>query len=93
MGINDGMPLHHDMAEVAVRATDVCTVPMSTRKQSATGRRHNERVTRWNNIVLNLTSRNAGRMIPMDLELELNAMDQTRFTTDGIHFDSIEGQA
>ena len=44
---------------------------MITRTQSATGRRHNERVIRWNNIVLNLASRNAGRMIPMDLELEL----------------------
>ena len=28
----------------------------------------------------------------MDLEHELRAMDQTRFNTDGIHFDSIEGQ-
>ena len=29
----------------------------------------------------------------MDIELELRAMDQARLTTDGIHFDSIEGQA
>ena len=41
----------------------------------------------------NLASRNAGRMILMDLEYELRAMDQARFTTDGIHFDCIEGQA
>ena len=40
-----------------------------------------------------LASRNAGRMILMDLEHELRAMEQARFTTDGIHFDRIEGQA
>ena len=70
----------------------VCTIPMSTRIQSSTGRRHNERVVRWNNIVRNLAGRNAGRIILMDLELELRALDQVRSTSDGIHFDSIEGQ-
>ena len=29
----------------------------------------------------------------MDIEHELRAMDQVKITTDGIHFDSIEGQA
>ena len=29
----------------------------------------------------------------MDIEHELRAMDQARLNTDGIHFDSIEGQA
>ena len=29
----------------------------------------------------------------MDIEHELRAKDQARLTTDGIHFDSIEGQA
>ena len=71
----------------------VCTIPMSKRMLSATGRSHNERVIRWNNIVRYLASRNAGRMILMDLEHELRAMDQARFKSDGIHFDSIEGQA
>ena len=28
----------------------------------------------------------------MDIEHELRAMDQARLTTDGVHFDSIEGQ-
>ena len=71
----------------------VCTVPMNTRSLTAAGRRHNEGVVRWNNILRNLASRNAGRMILMDIEHELRAMDQARLTTDGIHFDSIEGQA
>ena len=71
----------------------VCTVPMSARSLTAAGRRHNEGVVRWNNILRNLASRNAGRMILMDIEHELRAMDQARLTTDGIHFDSIEGQA
>ena len=71
----------------------VCTVPMSTKTLTATGRRHNEGVTRWNNIIRNLASRNAGRMILMDIEHELTAMDQARSTTNGNRFDSIEGQA
>ena len=71
----------------------VCTVPMSTKTWTATGRRHNEGVIRWNNILRNLASRNAGRLILMDIEHELRAMDQARLTTDGIPFDSIEGQA
>ena len=71
----------------------VCTVPMNTRSLKASGRRQNEGVVRWNNILRNLASRNAGRMILMDIEHELRAMDQARLTTDGIHFDSIEGQA
>ena len=71
----------------------VCTVPMNTRSLTASGRRHNEGVMRWNNILRNLANRNAGRMILMDIEHELRAMDQVRLTTDGIHFDSIEGQA
>ena len=71
----------------------VCTVPMNARSLTAAGRRHNEGVVKWNNILRNLASRNAGRMILMDIEHELRAMDQARLTTDGIHFDSIEGQA
>ena len=71
----------------------VCIVPMSTKTLTSTGRRHNEGVIRWNKILRNLTSRNAGPMILMDIEHELRAMDQARLTTDGIHFDSIEGEA
>ena len=71
----------------------VCTVPMNTRSLTVSGRRHNEGVMRWNNILRNLANRNAGRMILMDIEHELRAMDQARLTTDGIHFDSVEGQA
>ena len=71
----------------------VCTVPKNTRSLTAAGRRHNEGVVRWNNILRNLASRNAGRMILMDIEHELRAMDQARLTTEGIQFDSIEGQA
>ena len=71
----------------------VCTVPMSTKTLTSRGRRHNQGVIRWNNILRNLASRNARRMILMDIEHELKAMDQARLTTDGIHFDSIEGQA
>ena len=71
----------------------VCTVPMSKRTLTAAGRRHNEGVIRWNNTLRNLASHNAGTMFLMDIEHELRAMDQPRLTTDGIHFDSIEGQA
>ena len=78
MGINDGMPFHHDMQKFQCAALNVCTLPMSSRTLSATRRRHNERVIRWNNFVRNLASRNAGRMILMNLEHELRAMDQPR---------------
>ena len=71
----------------------VCTVPMSTKTLTATGRRHKEGVIRWNNIKRNLASRNSGRMILIDFEHELRAMNQARLTTNGIHFDSIEGKA
>ena len=74
-------------------ALTVCTALMSTKMLTAAGRRNNEGVIRWNNILRNLASRNAGRMILMDIEHELRAMDQARMNTDGIHFDSIEGQA
>ena len=60
---------------------------------TASGRRHNEGAIRWNNILRNIASRNAERMILIDIEHELRAMDQARLTTDGIHFDRIEGQA
>ena len=66
---------------------------MNARTQPYPARREKERVIRWNNITLNLASRMAGRLVIMDLEHELRALDQSRFTTDGIHFDSIEGQA
>ena len=66
---------------------------MSTKTLTATGRRHIEGVISWNNILKNLASRKAGRLIPMDIEHKLRTMDQVRLTTDGIHFDSIEGQA
>ena len=71
----------------------VCTVPMCTKTLTATGRRHNKGIISWNNIMRNLVSRNAGRIILMDIEHELRAIDQARLTTDGIQFDSIEGQA
>ena len=71
----------------------VCTIPMSTRTLTSAGMKQNEGVIRWNSILRNLASRNAGQMILMDIEHELRAMDQARLTTDGIHFDSIERQA
>ena len=87
MGVNDGVFVYDPLAEIHL------TVPMNTRSLTASGRRHNEGVVRWNNILRKLASRNAGRMILMDIEHELRAMDQAKLTTDGIHFDSIEGQA
>ena len=71
----------------------VCTASMSTETLTLTERRHNDGVIRRSNVLRYLASRNAGRMILMDIEHELRAMDQARLTTDGIHFDSFEGQA
>ena len=71
----------------------ISTVPMNIKSLTAAGRRHNEGVVKWKHILRNLASRNAGRMILMEIEHELRVMDQARLTTDGIHFDSVEGQA
>ena len=68
------------------------TVPMNARSLTVAGSRHNKGVVRCN-FLMNLASRNAGRVILMDIEHELRAMDQARLTAEGIHFDSIEGQA
>ena len=70
-----------------------CTLSMNTRTLTSAGRRQNEGVIRWKNILRNLASRNAGRMILMDIGHELRTIDQARLTTDGILFGSIEGQA
>ena len=71
----------------------VCTVPISTKTLTSTGSGHNEGIIWWNHILRNLASRNARRMILMDIEHELRPMDQASLTTNEIHFDSIEGQA
>ena len=92
MGGNDGVPIYYSLVEIQRRGT-VLTVSMSTTKLTATGTRYNEGMIRWNNILKNLASRNAGRMILMDIEHELRAIDQARLTTDEIDFGSIEGPA
>ena len=78
MGINDGVLVYYSLAEVQLRGTD---------------RLHCVNECEEFDCNRNLTSRNAGRMILMDIEYELGAMDQAWLTTDGIHFDNIEGQA
>ena len=87
------MLVYYALANFQLRGTDRLHLQMSTRTLTAAGRRYNEGVIRLSNILRNLASRNAGRMILMDIENELRAMDQARLTTDDIHFDSIEGQA
>ena len=64
---------------------------MDAKTQIDPTRRHYGRVIRWNNVVLNLAPRNAGGSTLMNLEHELRPLDQLRFTTDGIQFDTIEG--
>ena len=80
MGINDGVLVYYFLAEVQLRGTDRLHCANESRNLTATGRRHNEGVVRWSNILNNLASR------IMDIEHELRAMDQARLTADGIHF-------
>ena len=42
--------------------------------------------------IRNLANRNAGSLVLIHLEYELRAVDQSRFTVDGVHFDTIEGE-
>ena len=53
MGINDGVLVYCYLAEIQLRGTD--RLPMNARSLTATGRRHNEGVVRWNNILRNNT--------------------------------------
>ena len=71
----------------------ICTIPICTRLHLAATRRQNERTVAWKIIVRNLVSCNAERLVLMDQEYELRALDQFRFNVDGIHFDTVEGQA
>ena len=93
MGINHGVLVYYPLAKVQLRGTDGLYFADDHEDIDCSGRRHNKGVIRWNNILRNLASQNAGGMILMDIEHELRAMDQARLTSDGIHFDSIEGQA
>ena len=79
MGINDGVLVYYSLAEIQLRVTDRLHCA-NEHKELDSSREKAQR-------------RNAGRIILMDIEHELRAMDQARLTTDGIHFDSIEGQA
>ena len=93
MGVDDGVLIRYSLTEVQVRGTDRLHRTNEHENVDIGRKGHNEGVIRWNNILRNLASRNAGRMILMDIEHELRAMDQARITTDGIHSDSIKGQA
>ena len=63
----------------------ICAVPTITRIQQAPARRKNERCVRQHIIVQKLASRNTERLVLRDLEHELRALDQSRFTTDGMN--------
>ena len=93
MGVDDGVPIHYSLAEIQVRGTDRLHRTHENENVDVGRRRHNEGVIRCYNILRNLASLNAGRMILMDIEHELRATHQARLTTDRVHFDSIEGQA
>ena len=56
----------------------VCIVPMNTRSLTAAGRRHNEGVVRWNNILRNLASRNALHFDSIEGQAWLNRVFQER---------------
>ena len=94
MEIDDGVLVYYSLAEVQLRGTDRLHCANECKElDSNSEKAQGEGVVRWNNILRNLASRNAARMILMDIEHELRAMDKARLTTDGIHFDSIERQA
>ena len=54
----------------------LCTIPMGRTIHLTATRSQNEKIARWNNIVGNQTSRNARRLVLMDLEYELRALNQ-----------------
>ena len=93
MGVNDGVFVHYSLAEVQLRGADRLhganerKKPNSLRKKAQRGSHEMEQH-------LEKPSKSKCRKNdPHVIEHELRAMDQARLTTDGIHFDSIEGQA
>ena len=93
MGIDDGVLVNYSLAEVQLRGTNRLHCAYECKKLDSGREKAQRRSGQVEQYLRNLASRNAGRMILMDIEHELRAMDQARLTTDGIHFDSIEGQA
>ena len=92
MGVVAGISIHHAVADVSLRGTDRLHHTNEYKDAIVHGKNTQRKSRQMEQLVRNLASRNAGRMILMDLEHELRALDQSRFTTDELHFDSIEGQ-
>ena len=59
-GVHSGVHVTAVWQKFQCAVLTVCTISMNARTQSATARRHNERVVRGNKIVCILSSRNAG---------------------------------
>ena len=93
MGINGGMLVYSSLAEVQLRCTDRLHCANEHEDIDCNREKTQRRSDQVEQHPEEFISQNAGRMILMDIEHELRAMDQARLTTDGIHFDSIEGQA
>ena len=93
MGVNDGVFIYYPLAEIQLRGTDRLHCaneyekPDSIRAKAQRGSRQVEK------HLEEPRKSERRKMILMDIEHELRAIDQARLTTDGIHFDSIEGQA
>ena len=73
MGINDAVLVYYPLAEVQLRGTE-CLQCANQHEDIDCSREkaQNEGVIRWNNILRNLASRNAGRMNLMDIEHDLD---------------------
>ena len=85
--------IYYPLAKVQLRGSDRLHCANEHEDIDCSREKAQRRNNQVEHILRNLGSQNAGRMILMDIEHELRVMDQARLTTDGIHFDSIEGQA
>ena len=93
MGINVGVLNYYSLAELQLRGTDRLHCANEHEDIDCNREKTQRRSDQVEQNPEESSSQNAGRMILMDIEHELRAMDQARLTNDGIHFDSIEGQA
>ena len=86
-----GLPNDCNMAEIPTCCFDHLQHSDGQEVTLAATRRQNEKTVRRKNLVRNLTCRNAGKLVLMDLEYKLRALDQSRIILNGIHFEAVEG--
>ena len=93
MEINDDVLVDYSLAEVQLCGTDRLHCANEYKELDSSREKAQRRRGQVESYLEESRKSECRKDILMDIEHELRAMNQARLTTDGIHFDSIEGQA